>query len=74
MFIDRLGAVPKTKQKSNREGCPFVWCGRQDLNLHGCPLDPKSSASANSATPAYNRPYGRFLLIFFVASAIIEAR
>lgn len=29
------------------------WCGRQDLNLHGRPPDPKSGASANSATPAY---------------------
>ena len=28
------------------------WCGRQDLNLHGHPQDPKSCASANSATPA----------------------
>ena len=26
--------------------------GRQDLNLHGLPLEPKSSASANSAMPA----------------------
>ena len=28
-------------------------CGQQDLNLHGLPLEPKSSASANSAMPAY---------------------
>mgnify|MGYP007054720559 FL=1 len=28
--------------------------GQQDLNLHGLPLEPKSSASANSATPADN--------------------
>ena len=27
--------------------------GQQDLNLHGLPLEPKSSASANSAMPAY---------------------
>ena len=26
--------------------------GQQDLNLHGPPLEPKSSASANSAMPA----------------------
>lgn len=30
-----------------------IWCERGDLNPHGCPLDPKSSASANSATLAY---------------------
>ncbi len=30
-----------------------IWCGWRDLNPHGRPLDPKSSASANSATPAY---------------------
>lgn len=29
-----------------------VWCGQQDLNLHGCPPDPKSGASANSAMSA----------------------
>ena len=28
------------------------WCERGELNPHGCPLDPKSSASANSATLA----------------------
>ena len=28
-------------------------CGQQDLNLHGCPLEPKSSASANSAMTAW---------------------
>ena len=31
----------------------LVWYGRQDLNLHGCPLEPKSNVSANSTTPAY---------------------
>lgn len=31
----------------------ITWCGRQDLNLHGCPPDPKSGASANSATSAF---------------------
>ena len=31
-------------------------CEREDSNLHGlCPLDPKSSASANSATLACSR-------------------
>lgn len=29
-----------------------VWCGRRDLNPHGYPPDPKSGASANSATSA----------------------
>lgn len=29
------------------------WCGRRDLNSYACAaLEPKSSASANSATPA----------------------
>ncbi len=32
------------------------WCGRKDLNLHGgCPPEPKSGASASSATPAHMR-------------------
>ena len=31
----------------------FVWCAMRDLNPHGRPLDPKSSASANSANRAY---------------------
>ena len=29
------------------------WYGRQDLNLHGNPLEPKSNVSANSTTPAF---------------------
>ena len=28
------------------------WCERGDSNPHGCPLEPKSSASTNSATLA----------------------
>ena len=31
----------------------YIWYGRQDLNLHGNPLEPKSNVSANSTTPAY---------------------
>ena len=30
------------------------WCGRQESNLHSKELDPKSSASARSATPAFS--------------------
>jgi hypothetical protein len=30
-----------------------IWCGWRDLNPHAEALDPKSSASANSATPAH---------------------
>ncbi|MDF2655679.1 MAG: hypothetical protein K0R19_2153 [Bacillota bacterium] len=33
--------------------CLFKWCAMRDLNPHGRPLDPKSSASANSANRAY---------------------
>ena len=29
--------------------CLFRWCGQWDSNPHGCPLAPKTSASANSA-------------------------
>ena len=31
----------------------FCWCGKEDLNPHSEELDPKSSASASSATPAW---------------------
>jgi hypothetical protein len=31
------------------------WCERGDSNPHGYPLDPKSSASASSATLARGR-------------------
>lgn len=47
---------------SNKKGItqrvmPFriYLCGRRDSNPHGCPLDPKSSASTNFATPAYTK-------------------
>ena len=41
----------------------FVWCGWRDLNPHGCPLDPKSSASANFATSAYSNHGIKFIVI-----------
>lgn len=44
--------MTKTPVISHR-GHNFKWCGRRDLNPHGYPPDPKSGASANSATPAY---------------------
>ena len=39
---------------------PYFWCGRQDLNLHELTQDPKSCASANSATPADKRYKNKF--------------
>ena len=42
-----------TKKHCNKLQClRYKWCGRRDLNPHGYPPDPKSGASANSATPA----------------------
>ena len=41
----------------------LFWCGQRDLNPHGLPLDPKSSASASSAMSA-------FKLIFFIIENI----
>jgi hypothetical protein len=46
---DLLNAIQALSQLSYT---PTHWYGRQDLNLHGFPPDPKSGASANSATPA----------------------
>ena len=37
------------------------WCERGESNPHGCPLDPKSSASASSATLARHRRLTNFL-------------
>ena len=31
----------------------YIWCGQQDSNLHGRPLEPKSNVSANSTMPAW---------------------
>ena len=42
----------KWKETGPNETCLFL-CGWRDLNPHGLPPDPKSGASANSATPAY---------------------
>ena len=40
--------------KRGRQRLPLLyWYGRQDLNLHGNPLEPKSNVSANSTTPAF---------------------
>ena len=43
--------ITRTKKKEALRP-PFSWYGRQDLNLHGYPLEPKSNVSANSTTPA----------------------
>ena len=59
-FHTRQSVMPYQAYALNKNNlnCPFrfnlgyFWCGRQDLNLHGEPPDPKSGASANSATPA----------------------
>ena len=33
------------------------WCGRRDLNPHGCPQEPETCASANFATSAKQKNY-----------------
>ncbi len=53
-FSDNLQVTPEWEVS----GAPYNslilqhWCERGDSNPHGCPLDPKSSASASSATLA----------------------
>ena len=48
--------ISKTELDAITAGCisRFFggWCERGELNPYGCPLDPKSSASASSATLA----------------------
>ena len=41
-------------------GCSFIWCGRQDSNLHAHALEPKSNESTNSTTPAYSVDSGEW--------------
>ena len=45
-------AHPLKKTRGRRMPPSCFWYGRQDLNLHGNPLEPKSNVSANSTTPA----------------------
>ena len=47
-----FATVSLAQQKREAEASLFCWYGRQDLNLHGYPLEPKSNVSANSTTPA----------------------
>ena len=47
-FLSRI-----TKRKGEAEPLLFFWCGRQDLNLHDCSMDPKSIASAISPRPHF---------------------
>ncbi len=44
--------VHKNKNPCALKGLHFIWCAWRDLNPHGFPPDPKSGASANSATRA----------------------
>ena len=52
------GAFPALTETGEAEWRKFLltwWCGQQDSNLHGFPLEPKSSVSANSTIPAYEK-------------------
>ena len=46
---------PEARTKTKGEAKPLLlfWCGRQDLNLHDCSMDPKSIASAISPRPHF---------------------
>ena len=45
----------------------FIWCGQQDSNLHGKPLEPKSNVSTNSTMPADN-------IIFLISFCVFLLR
>ena len=51
-------------------GCSFIWCGRQDSNLHALALEPKSNESTNSTTPAYEAVGVIRLLFYFTLSCL----
>ena len=61
LFLERIilmgehdGWIVHNKHKKRcHKTSLFLWCAMRDLNPHGRPLDPKSSASANSANRAY---------------------
>ena len=48
----RLTAACSTIELPRNKNIESKWCAQRDLNPHGRPLDPKSSASANSAMRA----------------------
>ncbi len=58
VFMDFYEMAWKTPATIEVTGVFLRWCGRRDLNPHGCPPDPKSGASASSATPALQRSAG----------------
>ena len=47
MIYQTCGLDKKSRIKMIR----LFWCGRQDSNLHGCPLVPKTSVSAIPPRP-----------------------
>ena len=52
VYTDINDRSPRHAERARDAPLYIVWCGRQDLNLQGHPPEPKSGASANSATPA----------------------
>ena len=52
--LPTVRSLPTIRPNGKRpvKGRFSVWYGRQGSNLQGCPPDPKSGASASSATPA----------------------
>ena len=51
-YSRRNGSRQKRLPFLSRTELAPTWCGQQDSNLHGFPLEPKSSVSANSTMPA----------------------
>ena len=55
LFLVRVFITDFVKRKSSDNEIRYryaYWCGQQDSNLHGRPLEPKSNVSANSTMPA----------------------
>src|SRR5690554_2876247 len=52
IFTTLIKTGPSLKKGPSR--CFSDWCERGDLNPYGCPPDPKSGASASSATLAFS--------------------
>lgn len=70
---DVYDLINKTPGRNAAGG--FIWCGRRDLNSHSFETDPKSVASADSATPADVFYYTLFALFVkgFIAADLTAA-
>jgi hypothetical protein len=63
----------QARLRAYKRKCASIWCPKRDSNSHDCSLEPKSSASTNSAIRAitYNKLLKNFFICMFCSKSLL---